>query len=208
MKVPDRYQCRPAASIPIQTRRPHGHRGPHQSIGHQPADRRPERRRGRQIHRHVAGLLTAVAAKNLVYRTAEKQQVHIWRGVYLATTGPSYETPAEIKAFAWVGADAVGMSTVPEVIVARYHNIEVAGVSCITNLAAGISSKKLSLDAESAGSRPGGARQTRKTPDRIHRLVVKSTSPKFHKLIAAAKARGETLMLRIREIPRRCSAPH
>ena len=77
---------------------------------------------------------------------AEKSQIPIWRGVYLATTGPSYETPAEIKAFAWIGADAVGMSTVPEVIVARYHNIEVAGVSCITNLAAGISSKKLSHD--------------------------------------------------------------
>jgi purine-nucleoside phosphorylase len=77
---------------------------------------------------------------------AEKQGIHIWRGVYLATTGPSYETPAEIKAFAWIGADAVGMSTVPEVIIARYHNIEVAGVSCITNLAAGISSKKLSHD--------------------------------------------------------------
>jgi purine-nucleoside phosphorylase len=77
---------------------------------------------------------------------AEKLQVPIWRGVYLATTGPSYETPAEVKAFAWIGADAVGMSTVPEVIVARYHNIEVAGISCITNLAAGISSKKLSHD--------------------------------------------------------------
>jgi purine-nucleoside phosphorylase len=75
---------------------------------------------------------------------AEKLQMPIWRGVYLATTGPSYETPAEIKAFAWIGADAVGMSTVPEVIMARYHNIEVAGLSCITNLAAGISSKKLS----------------------------------------------------------------
>ena len=77
---------------------------------------------------------------------AEKLQMPIWRGVYLATTGPSYETPAEIKAFAWIGADAVGMSTVPEVIMARYHNIEVAGLSCITNLAAGISSKKLSHD--------------------------------------------------------------
>jgi purine-nucleoside phosphorylase len=77
---------------------------------------------------------------------AEKLQIPIWRGVYLATTGPNYETPAEIKAFAWIGADAVGMSTVPEVIVARYHNIEVAGISCITNLAAGISSKKLSHD--------------------------------------------------------------
>lgn len=77
---------------------------------------------------------------------AAKLHLPIWRGVYLATTGPVYETPAEVKAFAWIGADAVGMSTVPEVIIARYHNIEVAGISCITNLAAGISSKKLSHD--------------------------------------------------------------
>lgn len=77
---------------------------------------------------------------------AEKLRQPIWNGVYLAATGPSYETPAEIKAFAWWGADAVGMSTVPEVIIARSHNIEVAGISCITNLAAGISGKKLSHD--------------------------------------------------------------
>ncbi len=75
---------------------------------------------------------------------AEKLQLPMRRGVYLAGTGPTYETPAEVKAFAWAGADAVGMSTVPEVIVARYHNLEVAGVSCITNLAAGISGKKIS----------------------------------------------------------------
>jgi purine-nucleoside phosphorylase len=76
----------------------------------------------------------------------EKTGIPLRRGVYLATTGPSYETPAEIKAFAWAGADAVGMSTVPEVIQARSHNLEVAGISCITNLAAGISSKRLSHD--------------------------------------------------------------
>ena len=75
---------------------------------------------------------------------AEKLQLTIRRGVYLAGTGPSYETPAEIKAFAWIGADAVGMSTVPEVIMARYHNLEVVGLSCITNMAAGITGKKLS----------------------------------------------------------------
>jgi len=75
---------------------------------------------------------------------AEKLPMPLRRGVYAATLGPSYETPAEVKAFAWQGADAVGMSTVPEVILARYHNIEVLGISCITNLAAGISGKKLS----------------------------------------------------------------
>ncbi len=75
---------------------------------------------------------------------AERIQMPLWRGVYLATIGPAYETPAEIKAFAWLGADAVGMSTVPEVMVARYHNIEVAGLSCISNLGAGISGRRLS----------------------------------------------------------------
>jgi purine-nucleoside phosphorylase len=63
--------------------------------------------------------------------------VKLRTGVYLAVCGPSYETPAEIRAFARLGADAVGMSTVPEVVVARQCGLKVAAVSCITNLAAG-----------------------------------------------------------------------
>ena len=70
-------------------------------------------------------------------QAAERCGVALKQGVYLAVSGPSYETPAEIRAFANMGADAVGMSTVPETIVARQCGMEVLGLSCITNAAAG-----------------------------------------------------------------------
>jgi purine-nucleoside phosphorylase len=62
----------------------------------------------------------------------------IHEGVYAALTGPSYEAPAEIHYLATIGADLVGMSTVPEVIAARHMGLQVLGISCVTNMAAGI----------------------------------------------------------------------
>jgi purine-nucleoside phosphorylase len=69
---------------------------------------------------------------------ARASGVAVSHGVYVAVHGPSYETPAEIRAFRTIGADAVGMSTVPEAIAARHMGMEVLGISCITNMAAGV----------------------------------------------------------------------
>jgi purine-nucleoside phosphorylase len=69
---------------------------------------------------------------------ARAKGVPVSHGVYVVVPGPSYETPAEIRAFRTLGADAVGMSTVPEAIAARHMGMEVLGISCITNMAAGV----------------------------------------------------------------------
>lgn len=77
--------------------------------------------------------------QELVVDEARAIGVEVRRGIYGALSGPSYETPAEIHLLRNLGADAVGMSTVPEAIVARHMGLEVLGISCITNMAAGIS---------------------------------------------------------------------
>jgi len=82
----------------------------------------------------------------LLRKAAHDAECSLSEGVYAFTTGPGYETPAEIRAYASLGADAVGMSTVPEAIVANAAGLRVAGLSCITNMAAGISGPHLSHD--------------------------------------------------------------
>jgi purine-nucleoside phosphorylase len=82
--------------------------------------------------------------RSLAKNAALEEGVSLEEGVYLATPGPSFETPAEIRAFRSLGATLVGMSTVPETIVARHMGIEVLGISCVTNMAAGIQREPLS----------------------------------------------------------------
>jgi purine-nucleoside phosphorylase len=77
---------------------------------------------------------------------AREQGLRIGHGVYVAVHGPSYETPAEIRFLRTIGADAVGMSTVPEAIVARHMGVEVLGISCISNAAAGVLPQPLNHD--------------------------------------------------------------
>jgi purine-nucleoside phosphorylase len=80
----------------------------------------------------------------LAQETAAEEGFALEEGVYLATPGPCFETPAEVRAFRTLGATLVGMSTVPETIVARHMGIEVLGLSCVTNLAAGLGATHLS----------------------------------------------------------------
>ena len=95
-----------------------------------------------------AGLLAA----------AEAEQIELAQGVYAWYSGPSFETPAEIRAIHMLGADAVGMSTVPEVILARFLGLKVAAISTVTNMAAGLSDEAISHEHTKAMAPLGAAK--------------------------------------------------
>ncbi len=84
--------------------------------------------------------------RNLAKEVAQQLDIKVQEGVYVGNTGPCYETPAEVRMLRVLGGDAVGMSTVPEVIVAKHSGLKVLGISCISNMAAGILDQPLTHD--------------------------------------------------------------
>ena len=82
--------------------------------------------------------------RRIIRRTAEKMDISLREGVYMQFTGPQYETPAEIRMARVLGADAVGMSTACEAVAANHMGMHICGISCITNMAAGVTDQPLS----------------------------------------------------------------
>ena len=101
-----------------------------------------------------------------IEETAREEDIPLQKGVYLQTTGPNFESPAEIRMYGLLGADAVGMSTACEVIAARHAGVRVCGISCISNMASGISEEELShLDVQAIADQRSGE---------FERIVTKS----------------------------------
>ena len=101
-----------------------------------------------------------------IKETAREEDIPLQEGVYLQTTGPNFESPAEIRMYGLLGADAVGMSTACEAIAARHAGVRVCGISCISNMASGISEEELShLDVQAVADQRSGE---------FERLVTKS----------------------------------
>jgi purine-nucleoside phosphorylase len=113
----------------------------------------------------------------------KEYELFLRRGVYCALSGPNYETPAEIRMYRMLGATAVGMSTVPEAITAKHQGLKVLGISCITNLAAGITNKP--IDHEEVMET--GELVADKFTELLHRIIKRIGSEKSESANAQAK---------------------
>ena len=108
--------------------------------------------------------------QEIMTAAAERLDIPLHKGVYLSTLGPSFETPAEIRAFKKWGADAVGMSVVPEVIIARHCGLRVACLAAITNAAAGMSHEKITHEGTLHFGELGARRLTKLIPEFVKEL--------------------------------------
>ncbi|MFA5624233.1 MAG: purine-nucleoside phosphorylase [Bradymonadales bacterium] len=111
------------------------------------------------------------AMSDIIRASARDLKIPIREGVYCAFHGPEYETPAEVRLSATLGADAVGMSTVPEVLVANHMGMKVAGISCLTNKAAGLSEQKLNHEEVMEAGRKVAANFVTLLSEAVRRLL-------------------------------------
>ena len=109
----------------------------------------------------------------ILHATAQEIGMPVHTGVYAGVLGPTYETPAEIRMLRGLGADSLGMSTVPETIAANHLGVRVCGVSCITNLAAGLSHQKLTHQEVMENSLIGAEKLKKLLARAIPRLLPK-----------------------------------
>lgn len=107
----------------------------------------------------------------IMKKTAAELEIPVQTGVYAGLRGPTYETPAEVRMLRTLGADAVGMSTVPETVAANHLGVRVAGISCITNQAAGLSPHKLSHDEVMETSRQAAEKMKKLITTVVPRLI-------------------------------------
>lgn len=123
----------------------------------------------REFHRVAEEEAAAISKERFESGVDSEQTDFLNRGVYCALSGPTYETPAEIRMYRLFGADAVGMSTVPEATAARHMGMRVLGISCITNLAAGMSDEAINHDEVMET----GARAAEVFGELLRRIVTK-----------------------------------
>jgi purine-nucleoside phosphorylase len=108
--------------------------------------------------------------RRIAQAVAQEQRIGLVEGTYAGVSGPSYETPAEIRMLRWLGADAVGMSTVPEVVAARAAGVRCLAISIITNLAAGLAAGRLAHEEVMIAAREAAGRLERIIAGVIARL--------------------------------------
>jgi len=114
------------------------------------------------------------ALREMLAKIAERLNIHLTEGVYLSVLGPSFETPAEIRAYKKWGADLVGMSVVSEVIVARHCGLRVAGLAAVTNLAVGLSLEKITHEVTLANAEMGARKLIKIIPEFVKAVASES----------------------------------
>lgn len=131
------------------------------------------------------------ALRELAHAAAAATGSYIPEGVYVSVPGPSFETPAEIRAFRVLGADLVGMSTALETIAARQAGVEVLGISCVTNMAAGVEARALSHEEVMETGRGVERQLTSLLRGIVPRVIRYLDSPPEHELLDAGVSQGD-----------------